>query len=88
MTSESDDEMVTFRLAARDRVSIQKLVENGEFRNRSDFLRYAVKSTLNSYDDKTRAKLDLEMEGVDLPTGGSAARKGTPRSRTGKGVNL
>lgn len=83
----SDDEMVTFRLAARDRASIQKLVENGEFRNRSDFLRYAVKSTLQGYDDKTRAKLDLELEGVDLPAG-APPRKAAPRGRAGKGVNL
>lgn len=76
--------MVTFRLAARDRASIQKLVEAGEFRNRSDFLRYAVKSVLGSYDDKTRAKLDLELEGVELPP--NAARKTAPRGR--KGVNL
>lgn len=87
MASGSEEEMVTFRLAARDRVSIQKLVEAGEFRNRSDFLRYAVKSTLASYDDKTRAKLDLEMEGVDLPPHG-APRKGAPRARSGKGVGL
>lgn len=92
MASGPDEEMVTFRLASRDRAAIQKLVESGEFRNRSDFLRYAVKSTLVSTDErmrdeKSRPKLDLHIEGVDLPPQ-NAPRKGTPRTRSGKGVNL
>lgn len=81
--------MVTFRLAPRDRAAIQRLIEAGEFRNRSDFLRYAVKSTLASHEDKSRttaAKLDLAIEGVDLP--GNATAKHKARPRAGKGVNL
>lgn len=87
MTSDGSDEMVAFRLAPRDRAAIQRLIESGEFRNRSDFLRYAVKSTLAEYDDAPRARLDLELEGVDLPSQPAAAR-GKPRTRSSKGVNL
>lgn len=81
----SDEEMVTFRLAASDRKAIRRLVESGEFRNRSDFFRYAVKSTLASYDRKPRA-LDLDIEAVELPSH-SPPRKAT-RGRSSKGVNL
>lgn len=77
--------MVTFRLAPRDRAAIQRLIETGEFRNRSDFLRYAVKSTLADYEPKTaRAALDLDIEGVDLP---AQPAKSRPR-RSSKEVNL
>lgn len=87
MTDESD-EMVAFRLGPRDRAAIQRLVETGEFRNRSDFLRYAVKTTLGEFEGRRppRARLDLELEGVDLPA--SAAAKQRPAGRTRKGVNL
>lgn len=87
----TDDEMVAFRLAARDRAAIVRLVESGEFRNRSDFFRYAVKSTLAEYEgEKTRARIDLELgelEGVDLPAH-APARAGKARGRSSKGVNL
>ncbi|HUR70055.1 MAG TPA: hypothetical protein VM370_12490 [Candidatus Thermoplasmatota archaeon] len=84
----SEDEMVTFRLGPRDRAAIQRLVDAGEFRNRSDFLRYAVKATITTY-DATKAdtkKLDLDIPQVDLPSH-SPARK-TARGRSTKGVNL
>lgn len=82
--------MITFRIAPRDRAAIQRLVEAGEFRNRSDFLRYAVRSTLDAMPDSraTKARVDLEIEGVDLPpqTGATSAR-GRARSHR-KGVHL
>lgn len=81
------DDMVAFRLARRDRAAIQRLVDAGEFRNRSDFFRYAVKSTLGEFaEDRTRARLDLDIEGVDLPA--HAPARGKPRGRQAKGVNL
>lgn len=83
----ADEEMVAFRLAPGDRKAIQRLVERGEFRNRSDFFRYAVKSALEAYDRKSRPALDLEIEGVDLPTQSSPARAKS-RGRSQKGVNL
>jgi Arc/MetJ-type ribon-helix-helix transcriptional regulator len=86
MSAPGSEEMVTFRLAARDRAAIQRLIDSGEFRNRSDFLRYAVKATLATYGDAARAKLDLELEGVDLPANTHA--RGKPRARSTKGVNL
>jgi Arc/MetJ-type ribon-helix-helix transcriptional regulator len=82
----SAEEMVTFRLAPRDRAAIQRLIEKGEFRNRSDFLRYAVKSTLAHYEERHEPKLDLELDQVDLPSAPQAQRKATRRSN--KGVNL
>ena len=60
----ADDEMVAFRLAANDRKTIRRLVDAGEFRNRSDFFRYAVKATLASYGSRLP---DLDIEGVELP---------------------
>lgn len=82
----ADEEMVAFRLASGDRKAIQRLVERGEFRNRSDFFRYAVKATLQGYDRKT-ASLDLDIEGVELPAHASPARA-RARGRSHKGVNL
>jgi Arc/MetJ-type ribon-helix-helix transcriptional regulator len=89
MASDGTDEMVTFRLAPRDRAGIQRLVASGEFRNRSDFLRYAVKATLAVYDELPRPKLDLDLEQVELPPN-SHARDARPkgRARSNKGVNL
>ncbi|HVM46073.1 MAG TPA: ribbon-helix-helix domain-containing protein [Candidatus Thermoplasmatota archaeon] len=80
----ADEEMVAFRLAANDRKAIRRLVESGEFRNRSDFFRHAVKTTLERYEGKPR--LDLDIEGVDLPAHASGRQK--PRGRQSKGVNL
>lgn len=62
----SDEEMVAFRLAPADRSAIERLVAMGEFRNRSDFFRYAVKSTLRDH-PTARAALDLSLNGVELP---------------------
>ena len=87
MSDSGSEEMVTFRLAARDRAAIQRLIESGEFRNRSDFLRYAVKATLGTYGE-TRPKLDLELEGVDLPPNTHAREPRKGRARSTKGVNL
>lgn len=80
------DEMVTFRLAPRDRAAIQRLIENGEYRNRSDFLRHAVKTALGDHEPgQKRASVDLEMEGVDLPASSSRSRSRTP-SRKGSSL--
>lgn len=83
------EEMIAFRLAPRDRAAIQRLVEAGEFRNRSDFLRYAVKAALRDLDvpPASPPQVDLELEGVTLPEPGSArSTRAAPRAR--KGVNL
>lgn len=85
---ETTDEMVTFRLGPKDRAAIQKLVEDGEFRNRSDFLRYAVKAGLKDYmpAQPARSRLDLEVEGVELPAHADAhARNRGGRARRGVG---
>lgn len=88
MPSEADEEMVAFRLAPADRKAIARLVSSGEFRNRSDFFRYAVKSTLAQFgDNKQRPKLDLDIEGVELPA--HSPPRGKARGRqSNKGVNL
>ena len=75
----ADEEMVAFRLAPRDRAAIQRLIDMGEFRNRSDFLRYAVKSTLGTLGPKT-ALPDLRMEGVELPKPDPARSASSRRS--------
>lgn len=68
--------MVAFRLAPRDRAAIQRLIDAGEFRNRSDFFRYAVKATLAAH-GASPAPLDLSLEGVELPAPPTPSR---PRS--------
>lgn len=73
------EEMVAFRLAPRDRAAIQRLIEAGEFRNRSDFLRYAVKSTLGTLGAQTMLP-DLHIEGVDLPKPDHARSASSRRS--------
>jgi len=68
MTADAD-EIVTFRLPAKDREAIQRLVDEGHYRNRSDFLRYAIKKTLHEDVPRASAGLDLEIEGVELTSG-------------------
>ncbi|GEM_PF-5899243 len=81
------EEMVAFRLPARDRAAIQRLVDEGHFHNRSDFLRYAIKSTLREYAAPApRAPALPDLEGVSLPEPAPARRPAAPRAR--KGVNL
>lgn len=86
---DNTDEMVTFRLGPKDRAAIQKLVEEGEFRNRSDFLRYAVKAGLrevNLTHAAARARSnDLDLEAVELPQHGEVARPRGARARRGVG---
>lgn len=78
-----DEEIVTFRLGPRDRAAIQRLVDEGEFRNRSDFLRHAVKNALREHDGSARrVHLDLELEGYDLPAT-AAGRRTRPSRRKG-----
>ena len=81
------DEMVAFRLAPRDRAAIQRLIEEGVFRNRSDFLRYAVKATLAEHARELRPKLDLDLEGVDLPAQ-APPQKARARASQRKEVNI
>lgn len=86
---ESEDEMITFRIAPKDRQAIARLIEAGEFRNRSDFLRYAVRSTLeNIHTTRDRARPDLEIEGVELPRAETTAANARARRGTRKGVGL
>lgn len=81
MTDANADEIVTFRLGPKDRAAIQRLVDEGEFRNRSDFLRFAVKTALKDHDGPAiRAELDLDLEGYELPTS-APARKARGRGR-------
>jgi len=82
--------MVAFRLPAQDRAAIQRLVDEGHFHNRSDFLRYAIKTALKEAQRNARpAPVLPDLEAVDLPEPASArganARR-PPRAR--KGVNL
>lgn len=76
MTDANAEEIVTFRLGPKDRAAIQRLVDEGEFRNRSDFLRYAVKTALKEHEHgpAIRAELDLDLEGYDIPTSAPAQR--------------
>lgn len=86
-----DDEIVTFRLGPRDRAAIQRLIDGGEFRNRSDFLRFAVKSALDDHDARQgerKARAEMEMEGIELPPGVNAQRSARPRPAARKGVGL
>lgn len=83
------EEMIAFRLGPKDRAAIQRLVQSGEFRNRSDFLRYAVKIALKEADlRRTPAAppVDLDFEGVELPEHAPARPRAGHRAR--KGVKL
>lgn len=81
MTEEGSEEMVAFRLAPRDRASIQRLVAAGAFRNRSDFLRYAVKAAIEKHADALRGMPDLEIPDIQLPTQPPRARRAVGRAQ-------
>ena len=83
MSDEAED-MIAFRLAPRDRAAIQRLVDQGAFRNRSDFLRHAVKLALK--EAGAPALPDLDFEGIHLPQQPTRARRASGRGR--KEVNL
>jgi len=85
----ADEEMVAFRLPAKDRAAIQRLVAEGHFHNRSDFLRTAIKTYLREFEPPTppQAPVLPDLEGVNLPDHAPAGRsRAAPRAR--KGVNL
>lgn len=83
--TDAADEIVTFRLGPKDRSTIRRLIESGEFRNRSDFLRYAVKNALREFDVAApRAPLDLELEDYKLPASDDATRKTGASGRRGR----
>lgn len=83
----ADDEMVAFRVPAKDRAAIQRLVDEGHFQNRSDFLRYAIKTTLREFAAPApQAPVLPDLEGVNLPDHAPARVRAAPRAR--KGVNL
>ena len=82
--TDDGEEMVAFRLAPADRAAIARLVEMGEFRNRSDFFRHAVKTALREY-ALPKPKLDLELEGVELPESGEPHARRSSRSAMKRG---
>lgn len=59
-----DDEVVTVRLPRKDAESVDRLVREGAFINRSDFVRNAVRTALEGGDDGAIARLGM---GVDQP---------------------
>ncbi len=87
-----DDEIVTFRLGPRDRAAIQRLIDGGEFRNRSDFLRFAVKNVLDDYESRASAdkkpRVDMEMDGIDISAGAGTPRGPRARPTSRKGLGL
>jgi Arc/MetJ-type ribon-helix-helix transcriptional regulator len=81
------EEMVAFRIPPADRAAIQRLLDAGQFHNRSDFLRYAVKAALKEFPAPAAQPRLPDLEGVDLPDSAPArAPRATGRAR--KGVNL
>lgn len=84
MSDGSDEEIVTFRLGPSDRAAIQRLVDKGDYRNRSDLLRHAVKTLLrDAGEPASRAKeLDLNLEQVHLPTSAGPTARARGRART------
>lgn len=75
--------IVTVRLAPRDADSIDELVGDGEFRSRSDFIRYAIRAAL---DARQRADADAALRPLAGPGAlpePSAADRRTPRVRSG-----
>lgn len=82
MPEGADDEIVTFRVARADRTAIERLVRSGFFRNRSEFLRHAIRLGLKEQD--ATPKLDLTLEGVELPTHQNTPARGAGRTRRGQ----
>lgn len=80
------DEIVTFRLAPADRRAIARLVEAGEYRSRSEFLRHAIKTALRDLELRGKVPLDLELEGVDITrhAAPASARSRPQRNRMGQ----
>lgn len=80
--------VLTVRLARRDAERIDALVDEGEFQSRSDFLRFAVKSTIHRL-----ANLEVPDALQEVPLGGlgavggasadvEAPRRGAKRARS------
>lgn len=83
---------LTVRLAERDAERLRRLVESGEFASQSDFLRYAVKTTLQDLAERRAQEETLlepvaELEGpgaLDAPGGVSTTESGRPDDQTNK----
>lgn len=57
-----DDEVVTVRIPRKDAEAVDRLVREGSFMNRSDFVRNAVRVALEGGDDGAIARLGLDAE--------------------------
>lgn len=84
--SDEAEDMVAFRLAPLDRAAIQRLIDQGAFRNRSDFLRHAVKLALkeSGVPAGRPAAPDLDFEGIHLPEPAPNRAHRAPRRGAGR----
>ena len=67
-----DDEVVTVRLPRKDAEAVDRLVREGAFINRSDFVRNAVRAALESGDEGAIGRLGLGVEASRTQTRRSA----------------
>ena len=67
-----DDEVVTVRLPRKDAEAVDRLVREGAYVNRSDFVRHAVRAALEGGDDGAIARLGLGLEAGKTQTRRSA----------------
>lgn len=71
-----DDEVVTVRLPRKDAEAVDRLVKDGSFLNRSDFVRDAVRAALEERDEGGIGRLGLDV-------GAGQARPQTRRNARG-----
>lgn len=60
---------VNIRLTPEEAEAIDRLIESGDFDNKTEFIRFALKKVLKAYDGQ-RVGFELSDQGTEIAAGG------------------
>ena len=77
---------VNIRLTPEEAEAIDRLIESGDFDNKTEFIRFALKKVLKAYDGQ-RVGFELSDQGTEIVAGGGASEPLNPEGaeKTGSG---
>ena len=77
---------VNIRLTPEEAEAIDRLIESGDFDNKTEFIRFALKKVLKAYDGQ-RVGFELSDKSNEIAAGGGASEPMNPEGaeKTGSG---